>query len=78
MQSLLRFCAIALVALVFTQPATAAGKCVLMVVCVEGKNLPIDKQIDKQIAAGRKLFDAAIDWAAAGIGSNNGCTINHQ
>lgn len=74
MQSLLRFCAVALVALVFTQPATAAGKCVLMVVCVEGKNLPIDKQI----AAGRKLFDAAIDWAAAGIGSNNGCTINHQ
>ena len=45
MQSLFRFLAVALMALVFTQPAAAAGKSVLMVVRMEGKSLPIDKQI---------------------------------
>ena len=50
MQSLLRFCAVVLMAFAFTQPAAAetqpgTGKTVLMVVRMQGKSLPIDKQI---------------------------------
>ena len=54
MQPLLRFCAIALMAFAFSQPAAAdtppesgktVGKTVLMVVRMQGKSLPIDKQI---------------------------------
>ena len=56
MQSLLRFLAIALMAFAFTQPATAdtqpgTGKTVLMVVRMQGKSLPIDKQIVAHLEA---------------------------